>query len=98
MDNQPTVYGLGGLVPREQHEQVVPSGGSNKEELQELTVKIDYKCAELDLITQVSWFPRDRNMSADSLSHLWEDYHYDYTLPDVVMWWHTLRMFGDSTL
>jgi hypothetical protein len=84
LDSQNAVRALGGELD------ALPdtvSGGSMKEDLQELVVKILDNCADIGLHLRVFWRPREENTRADALSHHFEHDQYDYTLCESWVRW-----------
>lgn len=84
LDSQNAVRALGGELD------AFPdaiSGGSMKEDLQELVVRILDTCADIGLQLRAFWRPREENARADALSHHFEHDQYDYTLCDSWVRW-----------
>jgi hypothetical protein len=76
LDSSVATGALGGQVPNS----TKFLGGSMKDDLQELVIKILDLCSALNLDLQAFWRPRAENARADSISHEFEFDQYDYTL------------------
>jgi hypothetical protein len=94
LDSQVTVMILGGDIPQ------YPGkffGGSKKEELQELAIRIFNLTEKHNFGIQPIWIPREQNERADFNSHLNEYNHYDFSLkPEIFHWLDT--MYGPHTI
>ena len=103
LDSQVAVMALGGDIPQ------YPGkifGGSKKEELQELVIRIFDITEQHNFGVLPIWIPREQNERADFNSHLNEYNHYDFSLKpeifhqlDVMYGPHTIDRFAsdDST-
>jgi hypothetical protein len=94
LDSLVAVMILGGDIPQ------YPGkffGGSKKEELQELAIRIFDLTEKHNFGIQPIWIPREQNERADFNSHLNEYNHYDFSLkPEIFHWLDT--MYGPHTI
>jgi hypothetical protein len=85
---------LGGDIPQYPGKSF---GGSKKEELQELAIRIFDLTEKHNFGIQPIWIPREQNERADFNSHLNEYNHYDFSLkPEIFHWLDT--MYGPHTI
>jgi hypothetical protein len=103
LDSQVAVMILGGEIPQYPRNFF---GGSKKEELQELVIRIFDLTEKHNFGIQPIWIPREQNERADFNSHLNEYNHYDFSLKseifqclDTMYGQHTIDRFAsvDST-
>jgi len=94
LDSQVSVMNLGGDIPQ------YPGnffGGSKKEDLQELVVRIFNLTEQYNFGIHPIWIPRDQNERADFNSHLNEYNHYDFSLKSEIF--HQLEtLYGPHTI
>jgi hypothetical protein len=94
LDSQVAVMALGGDIPQ------YPGkifGGSKKEELQELVIRIFGITEQHNFGILPIWIPREQNERADFNSHLNEYNHYDFSLKSDIF--HQLDvMYGPHTI
>ena len=77
LDSQVVIMTLGGDIPQYPGEIF---GGSKKENLQELVIRIFNLTEQHNFGIHPIWIPREQNERADSNSHLNEYNHYDCSL------------------
>lgn len=87
LDSSVATGALGGKMPKAGDGRVgkkgVCTGGSKKEDLQEVVVEIMDICADYSIEMQVVWKRREENIRADAISHHFEEDQHDYTLRSV---------------
>ena len=84
LDSSVATGALGGELPKADDGRLgkkgVCTGGSCKEDLQEVVVDIMDICANYSIEMQVVWKRREENIRADAISHHFEEDQHDYTL------------------
>jgi hypothetical protein len=94
LDSQVAVMILGGDIPQYPRKNF---GGSKKEELQELVIRIFDLPDTHNFGIQPIWMSQEQNERADFNSHLNEYNHYDFSLkPEIFHWLDT--MYGPHTI
>lgn len=87
LDSSVATGALGGELPKADAECIgkkgVCTGGSKKEDLQEVVMQILDICADYSIDMQVVWKRREENTRADAISHHFEEDQHDYTLRGV---------------
>ena len=94
LDSQVAVMNLGGDIPQ------YPGnffGGSKKEELQELVIRIFDLTEKHNFGIHPIWIPREQNERADFNSHFNEYNHYDFSLKTEIFHWLD-TMYGPHTI